>query len=280
MLLDSRPLPLPTVFIGSGIGACAPLIEEVDATTGALNLSVNVYNARFLGGVRVATGDFTGDGFPDVVVAPGAAVAHGAGHGPRIEVLDGKTGAVIDGPLGSFLAFAPSVRGVFVAAADVNGDGRTDVIAVAETASGAMVRVFSGVDGKILSQFEVPGAAFASGLTVAAADLTGDGKADVVVGSGSTSRVRVYDAMSGTLIAGPLGSFDAFGKSYRGGVYVNTDARRRRGWRWYAGYRGGNGIGLARGARVQRCDRRGALRPPAVWEGCHGRGTGGVGICG
>ena len=52
------------------------------------------------------------------------------------------------------------------------------------TAAGPRVKVFSGANGALIADFFVPDMASANGLTIAAADVTGDGKAEVVVGSG------------------------------------------------------------------------------------------------
>jgi YD repeat-containing protein len=214
---DSRPLPSPMIFAGSGAGQAA-VVNAYAADTGELAFSVPVYGSHFMGGIQVATADFTSDGFPDVVTAPGA------GHSSLIHVLDGHTGEQIAGPLGSFRAFSSEVLGgVSVAAADVDGDGKADIIAAADTESGAVVKIFSGVDGHLINQFTVSGAAFSTGMSIAAADFTGDGKAEVVVGAAGSSRVRTYDPLSGTIISGPLGSFKAFGGGVVG-VNVGTDS--------------------------------------------------------
>ena len=204
--------------MGTGSGD-SPLVRAYAADTGDLLFEIQPYTSSFTGGVHVAAGDISGDGVPDVVTAPGF------GHTPRIHVFDGTTGDQIAGPLGSFLAFSRGVTGgVSVTAADVDGDGHVDVIAAAETASGPVVRVFSGSDGSLISQFTVSGAAFRLGISLGSADFTGDGKAEVVVGAGGSSRVRTYDPLTGTVISGPLGSFAAFGTGYSGGVSVVSDA--------------------------------------------------------
>ena len=215
---DSRPLPDPTIFVGTDAGQTAT-VSAYAADTGTLKFSVPVYGSHFTGGVRLATADFTGDGIPDVVLAPGA------GRSPRIEVLDGTTGKPIAGPLSSFLAYGSGAdKGVFVATGDVNGDGHADIITATLLSSAPKIEVFSGVDGSQIASFSVPGAAFAHGLTIASADLTNDGRAEVVVGSATNGQIRTYNPLTGTIISGPLGSFRAFGPGYSGGVFLGADS--------------------------------------------------------
>src|SRR5262249_58503165 len=115
--------------------------------TGARAQTINPFGS-FQGGTSVATGDFNGDRIPDVVVAAGA------GGGPRVSVLDGKTGTPLSGLLGSFFAYAPTFAGgVSVAVGDVNGDGTPDIITGAGPGGGPHVKVFSGKDGSELFSF-------------------------------------------------------------------------------------------------------------------------------
>lgn len=67
---------------------------------------------------------------------------------------------------------------------------------------------------------------FRGGITVAAADLTGDNKAEVAVGAGPTggSHINVYNPLTGSPISGPLSSFFAFGTANRDGVFLGADA--------------------------------------------------------
>src|SRR5207253_2172868 len=136
------------------------------------------YSSGFTGGVRVAAGDVNGDGLMDVIVGTGP------GGGPNVKVFDGKDGALIR----SFFAYDPGFAGgVFVAAGDVNGDGKADIITGADSGGSPHVRVFDGGNGSELRSFLAFDAAFTGGVRVAAGDVNGDGKADIITGSGPGS---------------------------------------------------------------------------------------------
>jgi len=205
-LLSGTPVPHPVIF-----AAAAGHVNEYAADTGTLNVSITPY-AGYTGSLNVASGDLNGDGYPDVVTAPGA------GGEPLVRVFDGVTGIMFTGALSGFLAFEPTYTGgVQLAVADVDGDGVPDIITAAQRADGPEIRVFSGADGAVLADFTVTGAPFASGFSLAAGDFTGAGRADVVVG-GSGGWVSVYDPLSGSALSGTLGGFPAFGSGYTGGV--------------------------------------------------------------
>src|SRR3569623_507570 len=80
---DARPLPVPVIYVGDAGGNS---VNSYFAETGGLNFDETVFAPAVTGGGRVAVGDFTNDGFPDVVAAAGP------GGGPAIKILDGKTG--------------------------------------------------------------------------------------------------------------------------------------------------------------------------------------------
>jgi hypothetical protein len=146
------------------------------------------------------------------------AVGLGEGQAPLVSVYDVKTGKEID----SFLAFNASFTGgVRVAVADTNGDGVPDIIVGAGPGGGPEVKVFSGADGSTLANFFAFDSSFRDGVSsVAASDLTGSGKADVVVGAGPGGGpvVAVY---SGGNFA-PVERFFAYSPVFRGGVSVTT----------------------------------------------------------
>src|SRR5438132_1534967 len=73
----------------------------------------------FVGGARVAAGLVNAGGTPDIVVGAGP------GGSPQVIVFDGMNLSTIH----SFLAYAAGFTGgVYVAAGDIDSDGRADII--------------------------------------------------------------------------------------------------------------------------------------------------------
>ncbi len=144
--------------------------------------------AGYTGSIRVATGDFTGDGTEDI------AVAKGPGEGPSVKVYDGRTMGVLT----EFFAFEFFFSGgVMLAAGDFNADGKDDLVVGADANGGPRVRIFNGIDTSYaLSDFwGIDDKDFRGGVRIAAGDINGDGKADLVVaaGPGGGPRVAVYN---------------------------------------------------------------------------------------
>lgn len=174
----------------------------------------------FTGGVRVAAGDITGDGTPDIITAAGP------GGGPHVRVFDGsilQTGGVrgtdIGGAVGSFMAFDVNFTGgVFVAAGDVSGDGRTDIITGAGAGGGPHVKVLNGMDGTVIMSFFAFDQNFTGGVRVAAADITGDGLADILTapGEGGGPNIRAFDGATGDQIRNVLVEDPGF----TGGIFI------------------------------------------------------------
>jgi len=186
----------------------------------------NAYAAGFGGGVRLAAADINGDGHPDVITGPGI------WSGPDIRVFDGKALAVGMSPgiIEEFLAYDfRYFGGVFVAAGDVNGDGRTDIVTGTNGNGGPEVRAFSGrtLQGNpaptIIDDFFAYSPAFNGGSSVAVMDVNGDGKADIITGAGPGGgpHVRIFDGGTGQqFTSGPLDSFMAYDLFFTGGVFV------------------------------------------------------------
>jgi hypothetical protein len=194
--------------IGADQGG-GPEVKVYDAATGALKLDFFAYDAKFTGGVRVAIGDVNGDGTPDIITAAGP------GGGPHVKAFSGKDGS----QLASFFAYDPGFTGgVNVAAGDVNGDGVADIITGAGPGGGPHVKTFDGrTDNQLLSFFAY-NAAFSGGVSVAAGDVRGIGRADIITGAGPGGgpHVNIFDGLSASLVA----TYYAYDPSFQGGVSV------------------------------------------------------------
>jgi RHS repeat-associated protein len=202
-----------TLVVGPDAGG-PPLVKVLDAATGLEKLSFLAYDLSFKGGVRVATGDFTGDGVLDVVAG------EGPGGNGRVRVHDGVTGLKLSSGLGNFHPYQPgSTDAVFVAVGDVTGDGKPDIITGTDGGTAAPeVRVFSGTSGSLVATIGLDKSAFAGGVRVAAGDVNGDGRADIIVGAGPGSRPRVAVFDGGN--RAELYNFFCYDYAFGGGVYV------------------------------------------------------------
>ncbi len=173
------------------------LASEIDTGAGDDQVTVNI--------PAVQT-----DGMADIVVATDA------GAGPHVKVFDGGTNADVQ----SFFAYSPSFSGgVRVAAGDVNGDGVADIITGAGPGAGPHVKVFDGRTNAELMSFFAFGPQFTGGVFVAAGDVNGDGRDDIITGADKGApggHVKVFDGATG----GEIRSFLAFDPSFSGGVRV------------------------------------------------------------
>ncbi len=188
------------------------VVNVLDAATGKVKFTIPAFNGHLTGGVRVAVGDVNGDGVPDVIAGTGPGVRD------EVRVFDGQTGRPLPGALGDFFPYGRNTNGVFVAAGDVNGDGYDDVIVGPDAGQAPLVEVFGGKDGKLLKSFLADTPGFKGGVRVAAGDVNGDGKADVItgLGAGDLPLARVFSGADFSLLSSILVG-DA---SFRGGVFV------------------------------------------------------------
>ncbi len=206
-----------TGVIGLGSGGTASMVRA----DGSI-LPVNVFPG-FTGGVRVASGNYAVTGSDTLDLLAGA----GPGGGPNVKIINGNTGAVAS----SFYAFSANFTGgVFVASGDVNGDGFNDFVVAAGPGGGPHVKVYNGdpstfVNGQpvAFASFFAYSSAFQGGVTVAVADINGDGFADVITGAGPGGGPHVI-VFSGASLATnqklALASFYSGAATNTAGVFV------------------------------------------------------------
>ncbi len=129
------------------------------------------FHPDFRGGVNVTLGNVTGDAADEIIVGAGV------GGGPQVQIYN-KDGRLL---APGFFAYDYRVRsGVTVAAGDVTGDGRTDIITGTGSGSAPLVRVFSANGAQQTREFYAFDAAQKTGVPVAASDLDGDGVAEII----------------------------------------------------------------------------------------------------
>ena len=173
------------------------------------------YDPAFSGGVSVACGDVTGDGVPEIITGAGP------GGGPHVRVFSLAGGVVTE--VTGFYAYNPEFPGgVSVAVGDVNGDGVAEIITGAGPGGGPHVRAFSLAGGVVteVAGFYAYDPAFTGGVSVAAADLTGDGVAEIITGAGAGGgpHVRAFSLAGGVVTE--VASFYAYNPEFPGGVSV------------------------------------------------------------
>lgn len=210
--------------IGAGIGSGGRNVRVFNST-GTELFSFLAFDPTFLGGVRPALGDVTGDNVPDAVVG------NGPGNISTVQVVNGATQKTVTTLTG---VYEPSFTGgIFVAVADLNGDGVAEIITTPDQGGGGRVRIFDGknpnVNASLTDFLAIEDPNFRGGARVAIADINGDGIPDLVVGAGfgGGPRIAVFDGKTLLTPVGPgqlppklFGDFFAFEDTLRNGTFV------------------------------------------------------------
>lgn len=166
------------------------------------------YDPAFRGGVDVASGDVDGDGIDEIITAAGP------GGGPHVRIL-----RLNGSEISSFYAYAPAFGGgVSVAAGDVDGDGKDEIITGPGAGGGPHMKVFKP-NGLEVTSFFAYDPAMRSGLDVASGDVYGDSKDEIITaaGPGGGPHVMVFDI---NRVA--VGGFYAYDPKFTGGVRVSA----------------------------------------------------------
>ena len=149
--------------------------------------------------VRIAAGDFDGNGRDDIVAAPGAP-STGA---PTVATLLSNAGGALAAPVARAVPGPP----VDPRAADVNGDGRSDVVVTSPSADAASV-LLAAANGSLGAPVNLP---VARGGSAALGDLNADGHPDVVVAGNPAGLSVFFGRGDGTFGADvPVASAGAF----------------------------------------------------------------------
>jgi hypothetical protein len=188
--------------VGSDNGRTATV--TVFNSDGTVRFTVRPFGSSYTTGVKVATGDVTGDGVEDVVVGTAGGIAG------RVRVIDGVTGRLRSGSVFSSSSYTGQVE---VAVGDVTGDG-VDDIAVATNEGSPRARVYRGGDFARLADFKpVSGSgSYLGRARVDLADVNADGRADLVVSGRYSTGTHVAGYSGATIRSGgtPSRAFQQF----------------------------------------------------------------------
>ncbi|KKU06635.1 MAG: peptidase S8 and S53, subtilisin, kexin, sedolisin [Candidatus Magasanikbacteria bacterium GW2011_GWA2_45_39] len=145
------------------------------------------YPKDYNGGIQIAVGDTDGDGEDEIVVVPARR------YKPEVRVYS------LSGILkNKFLAYASGARlGLSVALADIDGDGRKDIVTGVREGGSAHIRMFNGSGDPLNAGFFAAASTYRGGVNIAAVDTDGDGRAEIItvpLNAAGSPTVRLFGA--------------------------------------------------------------------------------------
>lgn len=168
---------------------------------------------NFTGGSFISMGNVDSDKAAEIVVAAGP------GGGPHVQVLE-QNGTVKANFFPYDIAFT---GGVDVVLADINDDGKDEIVTAPKTNGGPHIKIFD-LTGKELYGFMAYDQGFTGGVNIAAADVDDDGEEEIITapGVGGGPHVRVFKA-NGTQVSG----FFAYDANFTFGIDVAAFVSRK-----------------------------------------------------
>lgn len=168
-------------------------------------------DGEFKGGAYVACGDVNGDGRNEIVVTAGK----GGGAQVTVHRADGTI-------IANFFAYDKNTfrNGIKVAVADINNDGREEIITGPEYGS-PHIQIFEIRPNEIrrlTPGFYAFHPDYKGGVSVSGLDINGDSRKEIMIGVGqeATPLVRIFN-QDGSVI---LKEFYAYALNFQGGVNV------------------------------------------------------------
>lgn len=187
----------------------SPEIKIFNTITLQADKSFLAFDQNFQGGAATAIGDLGGDGINELVIAPGP------GGGPHIKIFR-SNGSLIN----SFFAYNEGYRkGINLAAGDLDGDGKDEIITSTRYGGTPHIRVFDGFGvPKFSWGFFAFSEDFQGGVNLAACDLNGNGQKEIIAaaGPGGSPHARVFDKEGNYLGL----DFYPFAQDEKGGITV------------------------------------------------------------
>jgi hypothetical protein len=208
------------VLLGNGDGTFQP----------AVTYGSGGYNAA-----SVAVADVNDDGKPDLIVANVCSSTNGAGNCEISGGVNGDVGVLLGNGDGTFQPALTYGSGgedyasAFVAAADVNGDGKADLIVANQCASSS--NCSNGTIGILLGNGDgtfQPALTYGSGgqdpLSLAVGDVNRDGKPDLLVANVCGSNCQIPNGTTSVLLGNGDGTFQVAVNYESGGYFAESVA--------------------------------------------------------
>jgi hypothetical protein len=172
----------PDIIAGEGPAHFAPTSSRIsvwDGHNGRL-LGTTFASGGFKDGVRVGAGDKNGDGRDEVYMCTGPSTT--ASHYTIFEfnpTAPNLRGVIMNEGLGRVTG-KNTYNGCRVAGGDLDGDGKDELLAVFEGPSNALL--IRNDNGGTVVRWNALGAGYTGQISIAAADVNGDKKAEVFLG--------------------------------------------------------------------------------------------------
>jgi hypothetical protein len=204
------------VFTGGTDGT----LTMFDLVNGALSPTGRTFTpyVGYHGALRVAAGDFYGNGQIDYAVTTGTV-------GPQavVEILSGADGRVLVPQTAIFPGFD---GGLFLAAGHIDGNGADQLAVSADAGATPAVQTFQVVGDTLVRQasfYAFGNPTYSGGVRLAIGDINRDGFADLVAATGGQglAAVEVYSgaALRSNVVTPLVGPFNPF-PGYFGGLNV------------------------------------------------------------
>lgn len=148
-----------------------PIVKVFDWEGKVLHEGWYAYDKNFYGGVQVTLGDLNGNGYAEIVSGAGF------GGGPHVRIFDSK-GHLFDP---GFFPFDPNFRGgIYVTAADLNGDGKDEIITGAGPSGGPHIQIYDKIGHLVDPGFFAFDSESRTGVKVQALDIDSDGQVEIL----------------------------------------------------------------------------------------------------
>ncbi|MFM8173671.1 MAG: FG-GAP-like repeat-containing protein [Pirellulaceae bacterium] len=168
-------------------------VTPLDALIVINRLNQPTTYVRMGGDLQMSVRDLNNDGFEEILVSGTV------NNRPALVTLNGVTGRLFDAPI--YLTDEPTGFGTYIATGDLDGDGVLEVLLSSDRGAGKY-SVYRRINGRMTrtETREIPfDSGYMGGVRVATGDIDGDGKDEILIGSGTgtDASVRIYDGSGG-----------------------------------------------------------------------------------